>query len=92
MRDSSFSGSIDGERSTAGASNASTASASSAAVAAARAGVGARAAGGAAESALLAESRIHISGYLQKKSHNKYHGFQVGLMLIKSIFRIEFFE
>lgn len=23
------------------------------------------------------EHRIHISGYLQKKSHNKYHGFQV---------------
>lgn len=26
---------------------------------------------------IFSESRIHISGYLQKKSHNKYHGFQV---------------
>ena len=26
--------------------------------------------------------RIHISGYLQKKSHNKYHGFQVSFWLL----------
>lgn len=26
---------------------------------------------------IFSETRIHISGYLQKKSHNKYHGFQV---------------
>lgn len=35
---------------------------------------------GAADQAnhLLSETRIHISGYLQKKSHNKYHkGYQV---------------
>jgi len=27
-------------------------------------------------------NRIHVSGYLQKKSHNKYNGMQVGAVLV----------
>jgi hypothetical protein len=28
-------------------------------------------------SSIFSDTRIHISGYLHKKSHNKYHGYQV---------------